>query len=358
VVPGIRLDAFLRPEQTIAEFERDAHRSRQAVWSVLGHRWITQGDPDAQVELYGDPWLEGIGAEVAEQHPDWVADAHFLVQNLDQALRQYGDDPTTANLAYLREAYMIVHDMRAQGLRQPRRPHVAGAGRPRRALARQLHVAVRRQLRAAHAHQAPPGRTPRSARSSRTTATRSSSRGREDGAGHRRRALDHRPPERRRVEGATRPRAQQQRRLHVGDRRRRRLAQLPPPGPQAPHRREGRAGRRRGEGPHEGRPADQRRGAQRQEAGVRAAQRPRPARRSSTSRGRSRAIRDELHKYVTDTVGYDIFHKEIATPTAALRSSKRPRPSSESSSGSSARARCTRSPTGSDRARTRTSRRT
>ena len=122
VVPGIRLDAFLRPEQTISEFERDAGRSRQAVWSVLGHRWITQGLPDAEVELYGDPWLEGIGAQVATAHPDWVADAHFLVQNLDQALRQYGDNPTRQNLRYLREAYEIVHNMRADGYANPDDP--------------------------------------------------------------------------------------------------------------------------------------------------------------------------------------------------------------------------------------------
>jgi hypothetical protein len=82
-MPGLRLDAFVRPEQTIAEFERDAQRSRQNVWSVLGSRWIARNDrPEA--ELYGDPWLEGVGADVAAEHPDWLVDARAVVDELER----------------------------------------------------------------------------------------------------------------------------------------------------------------------------------------------------------------------------------------------------------------------------------
>jgi hypothetical protein len=90
-MPGLRLDAFVRPEQTIAEFERDAQFSRQDVWSVLGSRWIAR-NADPEAELYGDPWLEGVGGELAAEHPDWLVDARAVVGELEQA------SPTTTTI--------------------------------------------------------------------------------------------------------------------------------------------------------------------------------------------------------------------------------------------------------------------
>jgi hypothetical protein len=105
--PGLRLDAFVRPELSADAFEAGyATHVGQGVWD-LGHgRWIIapQRVPQSEVVEHGH-FLEGLGGALEQAHPDWIELARRLSAEMTAALEE-GDTDT------LREAYHTVHDFR------------------------------------------------------------------------------------------------------------------------------------------------------------------------------------------------------------------------------------------------------
>jgi SNF2-related domain len=108
--PGVPLAPFIRPEHTLADFRRDVVLTGQSVWDVVRGQWLFQAPPPESEELYGLPMLEGVGAQVAQQHPEWLALARQRAQSLTELVERYdgGDDVIFA----LREAYDDLHAAR------------------------------------------------------------------------------------------------------------------------------------------------------------------------------------------------------------------------------------------------------
>jgi hypothetical protein len=115
VAPGVRLDAFIRPETTYAEFEADARTTGQAVYDVTRHRWLVRPDFSVPVERFGVPIMEGIGAQVAIDHPDWVREAEDLCAVLTRLLDEYGETGNAEVLEALQRFYTRAHDARHEG---------------------------------------------------------------------------------------------------------------------------------------------------------------------------------------------------------------------------------------------------
>lgn len=117
IVPGVDLDAFVRPEQTPATFEQAVRTTGQPVWDVRSQDWLVPPGHQPEGELYGSPWLEGIGARVAIDHPEWLAAARAIVTELQATLDHYHADQAPSAFRTLRDAYTAVHDARALSFR-------------------------------------------------------------------------------------------------------------------------------------------------------------------------------------------------------------------------------------------------
>jgi hypothetical protein len=119
VAPGVRLDAFIRPETTYAEFEADARSTGQAVYDVTRNRWLVQPDFSGPVEVYGVPLMEGVGATTAMAQPQWLSRAQDLVQVLQRLLDEYDETGNPEVLEALQRFYTRAHDARKHGFEGP-----------------------------------------------------------------------------------------------------------------------------------------------------------------------------------------------------------------------------------------------
>lgn len=119
VAPGVRLDAFCRGEQTADEFRADVTRVGAPVYDLTDGTWVVAVRPADTAELWGAPYMEGMGAHVATEHPDWLVEAHAVVDALNDALRQ-GD------LDGLRNLYHALHTDRQESYTLPDGPETKG----------------------------------------------------------------------------------------------------------------------------------------------------------------------------------------------------------------------------------------
>lgn len=108
VAPGLRLDAYIRLEQTEAEFEHDVLGTGQGVWDVLGEQWLIRPSERASGEYIRDgQMLAGTGGRLAHEHPEWVKHGEDAKTALRDLLDAYLAAPAPPTLDAL-QAYMDV----------------------------------------------------------------------------------------------------------------------------------------------------------------------------------------------------------------------------------------------------------
>lgn len=119
VAPGLGLDAFIRPEISRAGFAATISHSGQGVWDVARGEWV-QDPPNVlrAEDVESGRILEGEGATLALEHPEWHQQADALRAEI-QGILDRGDLNTSA-LTDLRRVYEFVHDLRAREFAQGR----------------------------------------------------------------------------------------------------------------------------------------------------------------------------------------------------------------------------------------------
>lgn len=107
LAPGMRLDAYVRLEQTPEEFDRDVRQTGQGVYDVLADAWMIPPTNPSADETYGKRILAGLGGRLANEHPDWITYADSASAELQRLLDAYRAHPGVATLRAL-QSYMDV----------------------------------------------------------------------------------------------------------------------------------------------------------------------------------------------------------------------------------------------------------
>lgn len=115
IMPGLRLDAFIRLETTRDEFETDVAQTRQGVYDVTGDSWLIRPTKAADAAHFGQQPLGGMGGFLAEDHPDWMSAAEDAGRELQRLLDAYRADPTPENLDALRQEMDTLYEARSAG---------------------------------------------------------------------------------------------------------------------------------------------------------------------------------------------------------------------------------------------------
>ncbi len=109
VAPGLRLDAYIRTEDTQGEFEVDVRHTGQGVYDVLTDGWLIEPARAEDGEYLGRRLLGGVGGRLANDNPDWIAYADTastqLQALLDAYQREPGPDTLSALQAMMDELY-------------------------------------------------------------------------------------------------------------------------------------------------------------------------------------------------------------------------------------------------------------
>ena len=106
--PGLPLEGFIRPEQSVSEYEQHVHRLGQGVWDIQAHQWIVQPPPPVDGEdIDTGEILEGEGGQLALEYPEWLAQARQLVAVLDSQLANDAGE-------HLQQIYTLLHHLREQ----------------------------------------------------------------------------------------------------------------------------------------------------------------------------------------------------------------------------------------------------
>lgn len=116
VAPGLRLDAYIRMEDSEAQFERDVSRTGQGVYDVLEDRWTVRPSKSPSGEyVRNGHMLAGIGGRLAFEHPEWVAYADNAGAELQALLTAYQADPVPETLQPLQDLMDTLYEDRTVG---------------------------------------------------------------------------------------------------------------------------------------------------------------------------------------------------------------------------------------------------
>lgn len=107
VAPGLRLDAYVRMEQSEREFEHDVRATGQGVYDVTADKWLITPTHPEDGETFGERPLGGLGGHIAAEKPDWVTFAEQASTQLQSLLDAYQAQPSEATLQALQD-YMDV----------------------------------------------------------------------------------------------------------------------------------------------------------------------------------------------------------------------------------------------------------
>lgn len=119
VAPGLRLDAYIRLEETEEEFEHDAAKTGQGVWNVLADHWtIKPSRVPVGYSMQNGNLLAGTGGRLAWEHPEWVARAEEISVQLRELLDAYRAAPAPATLEPLQALMDTLYDDRTAGFLQ------------------------------------------------------------------------------------------------------------------------------------------------------------------------------------------------------------------------------------------------
>lgn len=113
VANGLPLDAFVRPQHTVPEFLASVRDSGQGAWDIQAGRWVVEppAEPAAE-DLTDGEILEGEGGALALEHPEWLAQARKLRDQLNELL--WRAELTREDMRDLQAVYTFVHDLRAK----------------------------------------------------------------------------------------------------------------------------------------------------------------------------------------------------------------------------------------------------
>jgi hypothetical protein len=116
VAPGLRLDAYIRMEETEDEFERDVARTGQGVWDVTRGSWVIQPSEHPAGEYVRDGRiLGGVGGRLVHENPDWIKRADETSAHLQTLLDIYTANPGPGTLAELQGYMDALYDARTAG---------------------------------------------------------------------------------------------------------------------------------------------------------------------------------------------------------------------------------------------------
>jgi hypothetical protein len=118
VAPGLRLDAYIRMEETENEFERDVSRAGQGVWDVIRERWVVEPSEPLAGEYLGRRLLGGVGGRLAHENPDWIKQADDAATQLQLLLDTYQAQPGPESLQALQNFMDVLYEDRTAAFLQ------------------------------------------------------------------------------------------------------------------------------------------------------------------------------------------------------------------------------------------------